>query len=648
MLKSFCKIMFLFLGSIFLFAQDAYAERIKAKDTKSFVKEDVGVAELVNLFEDGKTERVICGTRDNLCEPGYICLRCTKRRIWKGFGFKTSERVWDEGRCVPRAEYDENDSHKSWPECRTRNENNTALGSGWIIEQGLSAEPEGFINESGLEVIGIEVSRHQVEYRGANDKLYNLAVVDGEKVITYGENNFRGCEVLPVKLYKMQSCFFCPIARVLFKTVNEATKNSFETFASPFMELIVIVFAVWLAIVTLQQVFPFTKKDASDYIELIIKQSFKFLIAYYLLMNSATLFKLFISPVLVSGLKMGEMISGSLKEASKDLGMSEIMVGAGYYNIEYEKGKTLYAQIESYLSSIQSQMAYMQAIGTSLFCIGTKVMVINWKDVLEGTFFDSLKAGLRMMMIGGILTVFGFILSIVFAFYFLDSILQLGLLGMMLPLMIAGWPFAITKNFASKGFSYLLNTFFVFFFTGFVITVNTTLIDESLSLSNSLETVDDSNNKEGGMDSIAKAINDQNEAELTRATNIGGRGFLLLAFVAFIGFKFIKEVAPLAGKLASGSGMNMVSKNAAKVGSMAKGAAVKATAPIRKAVGDAYNKKGGVVGMAGGAVAGLANTASDLAGAMGHKKTSAALAKVGSGGKMFQKEMSNQYSGQKK
>ena len=453
MLKNFCKIM-VFTAvaySFMLFATiNCYAQKVTA------IKE---------IFaSDGK--KVFCGSKEEMCEKGKkVCLRCTRTAKKTFLGITTSQGSSDKGRCVDLDEDKKipDDLREKWKDCKEKEVDVTPMGTGVQYTVTLKVEERGFISDSKVQVLGINLYKNKETFTDSNGRSYALFMDAGATTINYGGKGFRGCEILPVKIYNMQSCFFCHITRILFKAINEVTDTAFSNFASSFMALMVMIYVIWLAFVTLQQVFAMTKKDTSDYIELILKQTFKFMLAYFLLSNGEYLFKIFISPILSTGLRMGEMIQdGDLLQMSRDVDTADVMIGGGYYNVKMASGKTLYAQIENYLSAIQAQMAYMQAIGTSLVCIGTRQFVAGFIQLFLGNG-EVLSSGLRMMVLGGILTACGFLMSLVFAFYFLDAILQLGLLGMMLPLMIAGWPFKATASYATKGLSTLLNTFFVFF-----------------------------------------------------------------------------------------------------------------------------------------------------------------------------------------
>lgn len=640
MLKSFCKLMFLsvFMSTV-LVAQNTYAQPIEALSAREFSEKYLPEALIVF---DGGNPKIMCGERKRLCDANtQVCLRCRTEHWVKWFGFKTLSNIDDEGRCVDKSSVDTTDPESilsAWPGCSNYRDGSKFLVRDALEKRNLTYEPAGFVTETETKVFGIG-TEHKEEFKGSDKKIYMLAVDNGNMTIAYGEKG-QGCEILPIKIYNMQKCFFCPMTQILFKTINAITQSSFENFGDSFAELMVAIFVVWLAILTLKQVFKFTRFDIADYLELVVKQSFKFLIAYYILLNSTFLFQYFVSPILSSGLRMGEMIqSAELVQPAKKMETSNVVMGSKYYNVRLANGKTLYNHIESYLSSIQAQMAYLQSVGTSLFCVGAKHMIEEFS--LFKDFGTSIVDGFRMMILGIILTVVGILLSVVFAFYFLDAVMQLGLLGMLMPLMIAGWPFAITKHLAEKGFGFLLNTFFIFFFTGFVVSVNVVLIDQSLTYSAEVKAEEsgstaNKNDSEGGLSAITKALHEQDAQGLADATKIGGMGFLLLIFSSLFGFKFIKEVSPLAGELSGGAIVGgMASRMGGYAGSVAKGMAVKATKPVTDAASKAVGNAGAkAVGLAGSAISGAAGAIGKAGkGALNFGKDVRSAAKSGSGEK---------------
>ena len=588
----------------------------EVQSTAEFAGEHGGKKYLPALTASPETS-IICGNAETICnrETEY-CLKCTVKTQSDGVYTKS-----EYGKCVAKEGYNISDKHASWPDDGNCLQKTKIFLGGFTIYAGvISEESSGFLSANTTDALFY----HSVQghtFSDSNGKMYQLFMTETPTIQYAGnksgdDDTFNGCEVLPVKIYNHQSCFFCPLAGLIFGAANDVTSSSFASFTGPFKVVIVVVFAIWLALAALGQVFPMTKQDAPKFLASVLKQGFKFALAYFLLTYANDLFRLFIIPVLDGGLALGTHIRALELPNPVNWTKTEISTPEMYYNLKGEiTGETLFDRIELFLASVQAQLSYMQAIGTTIFCVGGHEIIT--------VHFDKLKIGLRMMLLGGVLTAFGFLLTIAFAFYFLDALLQLAVIGAMLPFMIAGWPFKVTAQYASTGFKMLLNTFFVMFFTGFVISVNIGLISQSLSLSTSIQadtkttgaSTKDAKENVNAFEDIIEAINDQNFEKLNKATDIGGVGFMLLAFSCIFGFKFVAQTAPLANTLASGGFKGGI---AGKIGTMAastvKGMAGKATAPIRQGIGAAT---GGVIGIAAGAAGGVVSGAGGLVSLVG-------------------------------
>ena len=72
----------------------------------------------------------------------------------------------------------------------------------------------------------------------------------------------------------------------------------------------------------------------------------------------------------------------------------------------------------------------------SLICIGTNALMLKGNDI-------SFRDGFVMTIQGVLLAGFGFLLAIAFAFYLMDAVVQLGIVGALMPFLIACWPFEI-------------------------------------------------------------------------------------------------------------------------------------------------------------------------------------------------------------
>lgn len=462
----------------------------------------------------------------------------------------------------------------------------------------LVEAPEGFKKKTTVSAGGIvQVSLEKMTFVDKDNHKYVLAYDDGNPTLKYADKDttVEGCEVLPIKLHKMSGCFFCPLALVVYNTANDVTKLSIDSFAGAFQNLMIVAFAIWLAFSSLNIVFTLTKQDASKYITGMLKQGGKFLFAYFLLSNPEDLFRFFIEPVLETGMNMGTAILSKANAASLNEPLEGITCdGGNFFSNE------LYCKIHNFLENVQRQLAVLQAIGTTLFCIGGNEISVN------GLF--KIKKNVRNIMsdflLGAILFIFGILLTISFAFYFLDSMLQLCVLGAMLPMMIAGWPFKVTAKYATEGLKMLLNTTFTMFFTGFVVSVELELISQSLNFAK--ESSDAAKGMEKGLDEIHDSvsglagifdeINEQDTNGIRDYTDIGAKGFLLIGFAAIFGFKFVSQITKMSNKLAGGLNLGISSRVGTMMASSAKGMALKASKPMRDAMSARWHAGGGLIG----------------------------------------------------
>lgn len=426
---------------------------------------------------------------------------------------------------------------------------------------------------------------------------------------------WKGCEALPVKLYKQKQCFFCPLFAVLYQAADDMAVKSFEKLGVAFKTLIALGLGLFIAFQTLIHVSSITKQDGPKFLSGLMKQSFKFLIAFLLLANSGQIYIHIVNPLLSAGISFGESMLFLTTDSSTD--PSSVTVATTYY------GAPLYRQLEGFITRVQREIAFMQAVGSSLLCIGGHKMI-----GIGGFDFGT---GFQMALQGILLAVFGFLLSLAFGFYLIDAVVQLGVVGALMPFLIACWPFKLTAQYTSKGANMLLNSFFIFVFIGLVVSVNLSLVDAALqNTTPSSQAEEDKNAKimkkcetegqsetdfcknfeksnkarMGGLRGIYNAINAQEPDRLKELTDISGMGFIILVICCIFGFKFCNQASSLAEKMASG-GIKGIGASIGTMGaSAAVGVAKKTTAPIREAAGNKLDDWGdkafrGVVGAPG-------------------------------------------------
>lgn len=407
-----------------------------------------------------------------------------------------------------------------------------------------------------------------------DNKVYTL--LQGERAsIAYAEvetqKSYELCEVLPVKLYNYKKCFFCKLVGVVYSGSTEMVDVAFFKTADAFATILILGFVIWIAIQILATISSLTKQDIPKFINNLLKQSYKVLIAFFLLTHSQQIFSYGIRPLIGAALNFGQ---GLL--ASRDIfaglpanenGEYQIQAGVSIGGVHL--GKSTYIEIEKFIVAVQQEISVMQAVGTELWCIGGNILsnlnIFHPKEWEPGE-------GLKMMLYGGIITVFGFLMSLAFVFYLLDAIVQIGIVGILAPFLIACWPFKQTAKWTKTGMDMFLNSLFVFIFMGFIISIDIELISGIMG-------------SDGGADlfEVAQLINNTTDPKiLTEHTTLTGVKFLLLLFGCIFGFKFIGQGTSLAGKFAGG--ISPIAPKIATMGaSFAKNMALKSTQSVREA-----------------------------------------------------------------
>ena len=167
-----------------------------------------------------------------------------------------------------------------------------------------------------------------------------------------------------------------------------------------------------------------------------------------------------------------------------------------------------------------------------------------------------------MIFEGLIIWVFAWLLSLAFAFYLVDATVRLGIVGALMPFLIASWPFKVTSKYTTQGFTMFMNTFFTYVFMGLVVSINIQLMSESMS------------GVSGGMKAVVNALNSNEVTTLKNLLDIGFAGFLILIASCIFGFKLTSQATELAGSMAGGGGGSSI---APEIGGMGYNVAKAAT-----------------------------------------------------------------------
>ncbi len=341
------------------------------------------------------------------------------------------------------------------------------------------------------------------------------------------------CVPLPAKLAESRSCIFCPLFKTLFTAVQNMSTKSYNALAQPLANVVLVAFSLVVAFMVLKNVSSFTKQDAPKFITELLVNIFKVLVAFYMLKNSNIVYNYIIGPILKAGFEFGSSLlfeKGNSYLAScktPDLTNSAMIGVIPTY---------LYSNLDCFIKAVQAEVSVPQSIGSTLMCVARNAGKENVGPV-RNLLWD-----FSMMFQGLAIWVMGWIMSLAFAFYLIDATIQLGIVGALMPFLIACWPFKATKTYTSKGWSMFMNTFFVYVFMGLVVSINVQLLGQSLTGGN------------GGFDEIMRAINGNEVTKLKDLLDIGFSGFLVFIACCLFAFKLTGQASSLAGSMGHGGG----------------------------------------------------------------------------------------------
>lgn len=359
----------------------------------------------------------------------------------------------------------------------------------------------------------------------------------------------RGCVPLPAKLAESRSCIYCPLFKTIFNAAQSMSTKAYDKLAGPLANVMLIGFAIVIAFMVLKNVSSFTKQDAPKFVTELLVNMFKVLVAYYMLKNANIVYGYIVGPVLKAGFEFGSSLLFAENKylAACDVSKTLQNVSNGVMPAY------LYTNLDCFIRAVQAEVAIPQSVGSSLMCVARNAGKESIGPV-RNVLWD-----FGMMFQGFAIWVMGWIISLAFAFYLIDATIQLGIIGALMPFLIACWPFKATRNYTSKGWGIFMNTFFVYVFMGLVVSINVELLGQGLTGS------------KGGFDAIMKALNGNNVQELKELLDIGFAGFLVLVACCLFAFKLTGQASDLAGTMAGGGGP----KIGANIGGLAYGAATK-------------------------------------------------------------------------
>ncbi|MBR6663493.1 MAG: type IV secretion system protein, partial [Alphaproteobacteria bacterium] len=250
----------------------------------------------------------------------------------------------------------------------------------------------------------------------------------------------------------------CQLFTIFFNAASVVTKKSIDMFSKPMMQLLVIAFAIWIALQIVAFVSAPEVRDLKDLVSSIINKSFIIMILVGLLSTGAiNFFNNFLSPIYTTGQKLAQTIlTADNFEFEKDVLPSYC---EGSSNVYDEKKGALPKEMGD---SILCTMELIQQKASVVEELGKECLKKSWKErFIIIPHYGYLFVGLGLW-IGAMLIILGV------PFIMIDVVFQMAVAGALLPFGIAAFAFKPTSGYSKKIWETFLNSVFAFIFVSLI------------------------------------------------------------------------------------------------------------------------------------------------------------------------------------
>lgn len=356
------------------------------------------------------------------------------------------------------------------------------------------------------------------------------------------------------------SCMFCGMFKIIYQAGSAVAERAYTAFHSDLGKLIAVFLAVSLALIVLKNVAAMNSLDPGTLVNDLLKKTF---VAITILIITTqdyyNIINLTIVPIIHTALGFIETSGGSSTSCAVSAGGLPGFVSFTGTRADAGLPSEIGQMIICAVDNIESKIDVLFEYARYGFCRGlgpSRLFHILPHPVY---IIDAI-----ILYLGGLF----FLIS--YPWVLADAVLQLGISLALLPFAVAGYAFEGTKGYLGKVFSWILNSMFVFLFTGILITCALDYI-ASLILGLSDSSV--------GPDAIY--INSNSGIAFY------GPNMVMIIFMLVIGITYLEHISELASVFSEGTGLSAAQTVGSQVKSVAEKQIGKVGEKAFEAVGDA-------------------------------------------------------------
>ena len=295
--------------------------------------------------------------------------------------------------------------------------------------------------------------------------------IGGKSIYDKDEN-----KCLPATKYKPRKegvCLFCSVVATVFNTVSTIANNAIVGYADSVAKgnnaivgyadsvakVVIIGFAVWLAIQIISFVSSIETRDIKDLLQSIFTQGFLVLISVMIIKTGiANFLNAFVVPIYSTGHQISQKI---FEESNDKTRVNQIRGAARTFILDNKKlpnglPQDMGVTILQTMTQMEDGVRKFQALGSSLMCQ-------SWKD---GWW---ILPSIRLLLLGLSLWVSAMVLIIAIPFLLVDSVFQLGVATVLMPIAVGSFAFKSTRQYSKKVWETFLNSMFAFLFISIIV-----------------------------------------------------------------------------------------------------------------------------------------------------------------------------------
>lgn len=313
------------------------------------------------------------------------------------------------------------------------------------------------------------------------------------------------------------------------KAFSSVAKSSWDAFATSLQGVVGIGTAIYIAVYTLKNLGSFSQQDVAAYLSGekggIIPICVKMAIIVCLLGDQEVLYTYLISPVVVCGMEIGELIA----ETST--------IGTNFSGAKDVDG--LFQRVILKAQEFNDQSYKIVAMGRLFLCMAFL------PDEIWNYYYS-------LVPFGAVFYIFGWLILLFISFYLLDVLFRLGVACIILPLAIACAISKLTSTYTKKTWGLFVNVTFNFMILGVVINFVTEMLLKSVA---------------GGSDALKDRLGENTVLNIEDAEAIAEmldvKSFILVALCCMIAQELFQKMETLVDTL---SGTTSVGKAAQSIG----------------------------------------------------------------------------------